>query len=217
MEDEAAQCPKVKCATCGYLAGKRDQEPELLMASPRWRKHGNPDGPNGMEFAPHCFRGVTEPNEEYHALKEEIAEKRLIFLRVVNTERVCAEYRKFDPGYTPKEHAEMHREERLRREQQEQRERDLAFQEERRKQDKADAEAQRERDEARRAQDKADTAQIRKDEREWKEQQDRVQWRRTVITGIGVAILAAILSVLAEPWKSKQAEVPAAAPPVAKP
>lgn len=220
MNDGDAQCPKVKCATCGFLAGKLSEEPELLMVSPRWRKTGVPDGPNGMEHAPHCFRGVTEPNDEYHALKIDGAEKRTIFLGVIGTERACAKYRAFDPGYTPKEHAEMDREERLRAEQQQQRERDLAFQEDRRRFDEARRADDRAEAEARRAQDKEHAERVRREDQQWKAEQDRKQWLRSIYSGIMLAVLnvslATLLAVIAEPWKAKQPVAPVAPPPVAK-
>ena len=219
---------KVKCANCGYLAGKIGKDPVLHVVSPRWRELGTPDGPDGLEHGPHCFRGIPEPNKEYHTLKNEGTEKKVAFLLVINLERTCPKYFGFDPGRTPKEHADMEREEALRKEQQRQREADLAFQEERRKADRAETEARRHADEerrneeraeaeARRKEDHAEAERIRREDREWKAEQDYKQWKRGMSTAIAVALIAALLAVLTEPWKQKGPPTAPQISPVSKP
>jgi hypothetical protein len=197
----------VRCADCGFLSGKRAEDPEFYAVSLQWRQTGIPDGPKGLSYAPHCFKGVSAPGTEYQSQTGPEDRKQTAFLAVINTERTCPEFFRHEPGRTPKEHADLKREELLQLEYRRQRESDRAWQDERRARDMAEAAAQRERDQERaeriRKQDQEEAERVRREDREWKAEQDKRQFRRHILTALVIAVIGTILAILAEPWKQK--------------
>jgi hypothetical protein len=202
---------QVRCANCGFLSGKQAGDAEYYAVSLQWRTTGTPDGPSGLGYRPHCFKGVCALGDEYEAQTGPGEQQQRAFLAVINRSRSCAEFYRHEHGRTPREHAEMKREELLQLEYRRQRESDRRFQDDRRERDLAEAAAQRERDLERaeqiRQQDKEEAERIRREDREWRAEQDRKLWVRSILSGVLVAIigvsLAATFAILTEPWKQQ--------------
>jgi hypothetical protein len=137
------QSPKVRCADCGYLAVKNYHTRELIEAEAAIRQTGRQPGSICLpgtpdlvyDLTPICFALAYDLRTECGrpGNPEQLAEA---FLRVIREPRLCTYITKWRQGFSPKEHMEMQILEQQKRHAEEQRQRDLAWQEERRKEDR---------------------------------------------------------------------------------
>lgn len=100
----------VRCADCGFLAVEHPLESEpFAEADDTVRKTGLVQSAVLYHHMPVCFVRVIDLRAEL----PESADSGKI-LHALQAERDCAKFIKWWPSYTPKEHAEMQREEELR-------------------------------------------------------------------------------------------------------
>lgn len=102
---------KVKCVDCGFLSGRRAKDQEFYEAGLKWRRDGVPDGLDGLNRAPHCFKNACPISDEYQSAFQSATgsaeeKKKNTFLTVINAERTCPVYCDYKQGKSPKEHAE---------------------------------------------------------------------------------------------------------------
>ena len=181
----------VKCKECGFLSvgsGEGDSPPP----TPGYRQTGRRTGGDSNP-TPHCLLLAQNLEGEFTRQQtpgQTAADSHGVALTVISTERQCDSYFPWHPGFTPKEHIQMQLAAQLKQEIEDRRIADEERGERRLREDK-------ERDDARREADRV-----------WQAKQEDIRFRRSVILGVGLAVLAGILTLLAEPWKGKPEPLP---------
>lgn len=133
----------MKCAECGFLAARNITTRELEEAEDTFREKGIP--PNIIdddgrlrpkhEQLPLCFAQRYNLRDEFKEFAGKDSADYLSVFNVLNEERECEAFRKWQQGFTPKEHMEMQREERRMNFQAEREDADRKWREEQRRED----------------------------------------------------------------------------------
>lgn len=134
---------KVRCADCGFLA-VRDKETRQLVETEiemrqTWVIPKRPNEPVALpvyERDPLCFAQAADIGAEIHKIPGRDTAWTRVILSIIVQPRECAAFTKWRHGFTPREHQEMLIQDDLRKQSEEQRQRDLKFQQEQRKADR---------------------------------------------------------------------------------
>jgi hypothetical protein len=116
----------VKCSDCGFLSLRNLETNTLDEADEDCRKSGAVYK-NKYPQPPICFKNAFDLRTEIGS-SGSVPEDATNTLKVLNKDRECLKHTLWKPGYTPKEHQAMIDSESLLRFQEEQRERDRAWQ-----------------------------------------------------------------------------------------
>jgi hypothetical protein len=183
----------VKCADCGFLTGRNPESAEYVEVDRHPRESGVTAGVLQRINFPVCLLGANDLQRDLSNQPGQ-AESKVRVLAVLNRERACDEFCKWRPGFTPRGHVEMVQTALLKQEIEERRLADERRAEERRKADEERAE------------------QRRREDRAWQVgQEDKRYWRgvyQALFVGVFTVTLGAVITILAEPWKSKSEPAP---------
>lgn len=125
---------EVRCADCGFLSWIQPETRELVGCDQYFRNTGgmaNTVVARSYDSGPICFARAVNLKEE--ADRVEVPDRdgpgtsRVVNLAVLNLRRNCPKFVVWHQGFTPKEHAEMVREEEQSRRDHEWRKEDLAI------------------------------------------------------------------------------------------
>jgi hypothetical protein len=162
----------VRCTDCGFLCVLKIANSEELTAVPKGVRENwaEPQGSlrgfwSGNATAGVCFVQAL-PEEEMRQARTGLKESE----HIVNRDRECASFMRWQQGFSPKEHLELLQIKKQSEFQEERRRGDLEFQEQVRKDDRAFQEEVREREAERQKSQ-------REDDRKWQlDRQDKEKW-----------------------------------------
>jgi hypothetical protein len=105
----------VKCAECGFLAARNILTRELEEAEKTFREKGTIPLTGQLEGRPQarheslplCFEGVYNLRDEFEEFAGKSNPQYTDVHAVINSERQCNGFVKWQQGYSPKEHREM--------------------------------------------------------------------------------------------------------------
>lgn len=175
-----------KCAECGYLAARDQQTRDLKEAEVGMRERWEiPADPHGMrpyyDLVPVCFARATD-----FAKQVGPEQSRARVVELIQLARDCSSFTEWQHGRSPREHEEMKLAE-------EQRKRDLAWQEERRQADSKAQEARLTADrvwqEGRRQDDNARNESRDKTNRRWQGQLAMIAAAVTILNGLAGVVI----------------------------
>jgi hypothetical protein len=94
----------VQCKECGFLSVREHTKNVLEETPSHTRQYGN--APSGRGQSPVCFVLAAPLEVDYSAFVEPITATDR-FLKVINKERTCSGFVKWQQGYSPREHRDM--------------------------------------------------------------------------------------------------------------
>jgi len=158
----------VRCVECGLLTARHRETRECQEVEQPTRETGTLTGPHELPLT--CFVHAQRIDVEFHEHKKQGGEGNLprVTLEVIEQQRECGQFTPWHPGSSPKEHAEMVREELLRKSIADREAADRAWRaeqdEKRREAEAAQKEADRRFHQEQRAEDLARSERIRKED-----------------------------------------------------
>jgi hypothetical protein len=102
-----------KCAECGFLAVRHSETRKLEEAEKAFRERGTiPIVGMGRPYQRHesmplCFMGSYDLRDECNKRAKKGNPNQKTILEVIQEERQCGSFTKWQLGFTPKEHKEM--------------------------------------------------------------------------------------------------------------